>query len=130
MKVILGADPNPLRDRTCDWHPDADHMVFPLLLETTDGHLFRLMNPITSIRPEHELLYLPEMFNTKSPSRVIDDIVNSIGDKLDPELKAELLARLEPFQRFVNAQGNQLTANAMKIDELEQKLRVGGGSKA
>jgi hypothetical protein len=128
MKVILGADPDQERERICVWHPDAYQTVFPLLLETTDGHLFRLTNPISSIKPEHELVYLSEVFNPKSPKRAIDHIVDELGDRFDQEVKAQLLALLESFQRHIHTQASHLASQAMKITELELKLKASGTS--
>ena len=132
MNVMLGADPDQERDRTCVWYPVAYNTVFPLLLETTDGHFFRLAHPIGSLKPADELTYLPEVFNPKNPSRAIDDIVNSLGDELDQKTKAALVARLEPFQRHLNAQAGRLTGMSMRIGDLERQLQQikGTGSSA
>jgi hypothetical protein len=71
MKVILGADPDQLHERICLWHPDSESTVFPLLLETTDGHFFRLVTRLKEIKPEDNLLYMLENYNPRKPPRIV-----------------------------------------------------------
>jgi hypothetical protein len=121
MNVLLGGDQGPEK-RACTWYPDANNSVFPLLLETKEGHLFRLVNRIGEIRPDTELLFMIEVFTHKAPSRAIDEIVGKLGDELEPELRTRLLQLLEPFQRHMDGLARMAGEQQMRINDLEGRL--------
>jgi hypothetical protein len=125
MNVLLYED-GKFSTSVCTWFPDAANSVFPLLIATKDGRYYRLSRPVNSqaeFKPQDELIYLSDVPNPRNSHRLVDHIVNSLGDQLEPGVRGQLFALLETFQEDINRSEREMAKAHMRIQQLEAELR-------